>query len=178
MFDTWGPYTCNASNSAGIDALWSQFRSESPSNIEDGVGVYVIYTEEADETLVPWYVGQTYRSFGERLKRHFERGRFSSIIDKGTLQILLIARAKNGSIIPRQSDGPEKLDKKVIDWLEVDLIEKCRRVNPKLLNRQYVLNRIWVGGYRGNGALDEQALKDYPAYHALAKLLKLDSERN
>ena len=175
MFDTWGPYTCKTYDSSGIDALWVEFRTDSTVRVEDGVGIYVVGVEGSDGNLVPWYVGQTYKSFGSRLRQHFDSGRFASIADKGTLKIVLIARTKDGRILPRQSGRRERLDRKVIDWLEVDLIDKCRLVNRNLLNRQFVkfLDGIWVGGYRGDGALDDKAIASYPAYSTLAKLLRL-----
>ena len=175
MFDTWGPYTCETYDAAGIDGLWAQFRTDPEARVEDGVGVYVVGVEGADGRLVPWYVGQTYTSFGGRLKQHFDKGRFNSISGKGAMKLILIARTKDGRIIPRQSGRAQKLDRKVIDWLEVDLIDKCRVVNRQLLNRQFVkfLDSIWVGGYRGEGALDPKAMMAYPAYSLLAGLLKL-----
>jgi hypothetical protein len=179
MFDTWGPYTCATHDKAGIDDLWKEFRADAAVRVEEGVGIYVVSVEGPNGDLVPWYVGQTYKSFSVRLKQHFEKGRFANLFEKGSVKIILIARAKDGQIIPRQLGHRAIRDRKFIDWLEIDLIDKCRKINPQLLNRQFVsfLDNIWVGGYRGRDALDPEQLDKYPAYLALAKILRLISGR-
>jgi hypothetical protein len=170
MFDTYGPYTLISHDKTGIDTLWDEFRADPyEPNIENAVGVYLVCVEQPDGSLVPWYVGQTYVSFGARIKRHFDKGRFKELLDKGPLKIILIGKAKSKKYLRA------RLDRKVIDWLEIDLIDECVKVNGDLLNRKYVrfLAEIWVGGYRGDGALDPAELEKYPAYRALAKMLNL-----
>jgi hypothetical protein len=153
MFETYGPFPIekDAHNKDGIDRLYHEgFGRDVTKNIENGIGVYVVASENADGTLVPRYVGRTEDTFGGRLKRHFDKGKFFGLVGESRVQIFLIARAIDGCIVTKE-EATEK-DGLLIQQLELDLIDHCAKlVDEKLLNVQNRKKReVYVAGYRGD----------------------------
>jgi hypothetical protein len=169
MFDTYGPFTLEKEghHKDGIDRLYKEgFRRDETENIENGIGVYIVASENSDGELIPQYVGRTEYEFGTRLKQHFDNGKFMDLVAKGAIKIFLLARAIEGHIVTK--DEATEKDVLLIQQLEHDLIDHCVNLNENLLNVQSRKKReVYVAGYRG-----DVAPKRSPAAQELGKLLK------
>ncbi len=166
MFDTYGPYTLNSPEWNDVDDFYKELRRDETPNVENGIGIYIVFTENESGEVTPWYVGQTQRKFGSRLFEHFKNRKFVSLFKRGRVRLILIARAREGKIQQPKAGA----DKRYIDWLEVELIGHCLRLNSKLLNKRSAafFRDLHVPGYKDKGGSE----RDFPAAQALSKLLK------
>ena len=171
MFETFGPFHLETHDPKGIDDLFSEMEKAN-KKLEDAIGVYIFIGLSPDGKPLPLYVGQTYRSFGKRLIEHFESHKFSKHVERvGPISLFLIARMTAKQRF-RLSTAKIRADHglKSIDWLEVQLIDHCLKLNPSLLNvsEKAFQNSLRVPGFRDNGAAERK-----PAAKALSKVLKI-----
>jgi len=165
MFDAYGPFELRTHDKDGIDNLYRQISDDGTHNLENGIGIYIIASQDPAGKSVPQYVGRTVDEFGTRLKQHFDKGKFVDLVSTGPLQVFLIARAIKGQIVIKsEATGKDFL---LIEQLERDLIAHCVAQNKDLLNiRSRTKQETYVAGFRG-----DDAAKREPAAQALAKLL-------
>jgi len=143
-FQTYGPFECNDWSPDGVDAFYAVFTKEHPG-LEAAIGVYVIAVKKGKK-LVPCYVGKTDRSFGHRLKQHFDGEMLDALFhEHGKFYFFLIARVTPAGRIRKPSGRPSN----TIDRLEYQLIGTSLSKNPDLLNKQLKKNhtKLRVPGY-------------------------------
>jgi hypothetical protein len=175
MFDTYGPYALPTQDLQGLNLMVDEIKAGPFSGLENGVGIYIVVTEDDLSRLTPQYVGQTYKSYRGRFKQHIKHCRFERLKDMGKLKVFLLARAKGGHALSPKDPGQARRDRKYIDFLEVDLIDRCRKINPNLLNVREVgfLRGLYVAGYRDqeNDERDDAAI-------SLALMLKTERQQS
>jgi hypothetical protein len=171
MFETFGPFQLKTHDPKGIDDLFAAMK-QANKKLESAIGVYIFVGLSSDGKPIPIYVGQTYRSFGKRLIEHFEAHKFSQHMENAKcISLFLIARVTAKQRF-RLSTAKIRSDRglKSIDWLEVQMIDHCLKLNPFLLNisEKTFQNGLKVPGFRDGGAAERK-----PAAKALSKVLKI-----
>jgi len=175
VFDTYGPFTMPTHDVRGIEHLFDeQIKKDPTPDVHRGVGVYIVATENSEGVLIPRYVGRTNKEFGLRIMQHFKAAKFQKLAENGPLMFFFLARAKDGRILKHGEAGGAE-NTKAINHLELLLIGTCLKLNRDLLNRQQTRfhQNFHVAGYLDNGPSE----RDFPAAHALSRLLKTNSTR-
>jgi hypothetical protein len=171
MFDTYGPFTLTAHDGEALDDLFVQIRSKN-KDLQYAIGVYVIAVASPAKHLVPCYVGQTWKEFGSRILQHYKSRKFLQLIKRsGPLYVFLIPRATSKRKVRKSTPAIRKSrGLKSIDWLELQLIDRCLKLNPQLMNvsENRFHKSLYVPGFRDEGDVSRE-----PAAKALRKLLKV-----
>ena len=144
------------------------------SELQRGVGIYVVAAKAASGDALPWYVGRTCNELGARIVQHYESNKFRKLLHQlGPLLFFLLPRATHRGhvIVPARKDRRDLV--KPIRQLEFALIGTCLNLNPELLNKQEATfhKAMHVPGYIDDGASD----RDFSDEQALSKLLKTES---
>jgi len=171
MFDTYGPYLLKAHDDEALEYFFEQIKVDNP-RLENAIGVYLVAARSSGRKWIPWYVGQTWNSFGTRIVQHYRDKKFAKLIDRfGTLQFFLLPRATQKGRV-RWSSSRIKSDRglKSIDQLEFALIGTCLKLNSHLLNKSESRfhKTFYVPGF-----IEPTPIKPEPAARALSKLLKI-----
>ena len=91
MFDTYGPFVLHSHDKASLDDLYTRVEKANP-RLKQAMGVYVVSGFDGTGSTIPWYVGRT-RRFEARIKRHYQKERFSSLLAYGPIKFFLLPRA-------------------------------------------------------------------------------------
>lgn len=170
MFDTYGPFVLEEHSPLSLDDFFRQIK-ETNKDLQFAIGVYLITAKSADGGFLPWYVGQTWKEFGSRFLQHYKSGKLGELIRfHGPLNIFLIPRATGKGKVRKSTDAIKKArGLKSIDWLELQIIDRCLKLNPKLTNisENRFHRSLYVPGFRDDGSASRE-----PAAKALAKVLK------
>lgn len=176
-FSTFGPFVIDEWSTDGLEKFWAdsdriQEALGYSTGLRKAIGIYIVVVEDANGSLVPWYVGKTDNGFGIRFKQHRNATKVRSIfrIKSKAVKVFLIARitssGKLKKVTPRMkaSEGLKSIDK-----VEFALIGSCLAVNPKIINtREKIFHTLLhVPGYLNSDPknYDEAALQ-------LANMLK------
>ena len=168
MFDTYGPFVLQSHDKASLDDLFTQIKKANPT-LKQAMGVYLVFGFDGTGSTIPWYVGRT-REFEARIRRHFQKEKFSSLLAYGPIRFFLLPRATGrGKLLTATEKTPGNA--KEIRQLEFFLIGTCLKLNPALLNKQETefFKRLHVAGYIDKGPEDRY----FPAAKQLSKLLKI-----
>jgi hypothetical protein len=165
MFDSYGPFSLQTHDRAGIDKLYSDIRADDDKGLENAIGIYIIATNIGNDDWIPSYVGMTTRGSGQRLKEHLTSGKFVELVGDGPLHIHLIAPRDGKSFV--EKSAATEAQKLIIVEIEQQLIDRCHVRNKKLLDKSlWSPNQIHVPGYIDKGGKE----RDGDAAIALAQL--------
>jgi hypothetical protein len=154
-FETYGPFPLRREGEYVDRAALRDFWDDEVDDVglENAIGVYVLTVRHGD-SVKPWYVGKTDKSFRERIRGHADGGKLfaglAGAAPKGQVELIFLAlRSRSGEGFKK----PSKNNLGSVDALEQLLIGSCFAKNDLLLNvkRMSVYKGLKVPGYMNDG---------------------------
>ncbi len=89
MFDTYGPFVLERHEDDALEEMFSHIQADR-SDLQYGIGVYIVAAPDKTGAMIPWYVGRTWNEFGSRIIQHYKAKRFVHLFEYGPINFFLL----------------------------------------------------------------------------------------